>query len=555
MAGRTADWWREEDREWTGDGPERAVDMDGALPGPFDDRAVSAGPELPPYVAAEPEHRRGPGFAAALAVVAVLALVAGTTFALGSLTRPDGADSPEAAVRVLFDALDREDALGVLTALAPSERDVIRQPVLDVVAELQRVGVLDGFPLDQVPGADVHVADLTTTARPLGDNTDLAVVDVTGGTISARLDAASAPLGAVLRDLLAASGAPPGTTPPAAGTAALADAHLHLVTLREGGGWHVSLAYTIAEGIRGGNGAPVVLGGGPAPVGSDTPDGAVRDLVTAAADLDAARVVTLLAPDESRAVYDYSPLFLPALRRSADEAGGDARPTIGHLDTRVEGDGDTRRVIVTAFDAEIVGTERSMSASAAAPATATPGTPFVGATTTETRVTTRLVWDGTCLKVTYTYEGGGGGRDHDTEQCPGRPPAAGSGFPLFSGLSSAFGSLTVPPVVVVERGGRWYVSPVRTVLDGMVTTLRRLTPGDVQGWVKALAGDQERTTHRSGETLPAMPGGGYPGAPPPYIGPDGRLVGPDGATAPVTPGTAVAVPGTAVPGTVPAPIR
>jgi len=67
---------------------------------------------LPPYPAAEPppSGRRSPARWAALAIAA-LALLAGTGFAAYALTRPDGADSPEAAVHQMFEAIDHEDAI------------------------------------------------------------------------------------------------------------------------------------------------------------------------------------------------------------------------------------------------------------------------------------------------------------------------------------------------------------------------------------------------------------------------------------------------------------
>src|SRR5436190_1522319 len=86
---------------------------------------------------AEPE-RAGIPWRAASVVVAVLAVLSGTAFAYVSVATPDGAPTPEAAVEQLFAAIEAGDATGVIESLPARERDLILDPVQDIVGELHR---------------------------------------------------------------------------------------------------------------------------------------------------------------------------------------------------------------------------------------------------------------------------------------------------------------------------------------------------------------------------------------------------------------------------------
>ena len=356
---------------------------------------------LPPYPASEPppSGRRSPARWAALAIAA-LALVAGTGFAAYALTRPDGADSPEAAVHQMFAAIDHEDAIGVVESLPPGERKVLRDPLVDSTKELQRLGVLKGFSLTDVPGADLKVTGLTTETTKLGDG--VVLVDVTGGTISGTSIPKDVPLGENLRKAIEDNG---GTVDLQADSFSedLADADLHLVAIEEGGGWHVSLAYSIAESIRSSiedeNGHPPPVpdfGHGPTPIGADSPEGAVQGLVDAALDADAGKAIAMTDPEEMRALYDYAPLFLPDLARSAQGARDedDFAVEVDRLDTSVDGDGSVRRVRITGFDVTLGSQDDNV----------------------------HMVYDGTCYDVTTTYSSSFEFGSYDPETGDYTPP-------------------------------------------------------------------------------------------------------------------------------------
>ena len=447
---------------------------------------------LPSYAPTEPvsARRRSPARLAAVGV-AFVALLAGSAFAVYALTRPDGTDSPEGAVHQMFSAIDHEDALGVVESLPPGERKVLHDPLVDSTKQLQRLGVLKSFSLSDVPGADIKVSGLTTETTTLGDG--VVLVNVTGGTISGVTIPKDVPVGDTLRKAIEDSG---GTVDIKADTFSedLANDHLHLVTIKEGGGWHVSLAYSLAESIRSGitdedgKHPPLpTFGNGPTPVGSDTPDGAVKGLVDGAVHLDAEQVITMTDPEEMRALYDYAPLFLPNIQQSVRDHKSDGDVVkVDKLDTTVEGDGDVRRVTITGFDVTI-------------------GSPTDN---------THIAYDGRCYDLTSTYTdtfvpvGRAVYPDGTLGPDPSDPSVATTGKPqvdhqhfcagdsstssdsstspdaaLFGGLG-AFGSASSKPfaVTVTQVDGRWYVSPVRTILDSAVEALTALQPSDIEKW-------------------------------------------------------------------------
>jgi len=442
--------------------------------------AVSA-----PY-AAPLDTKRQPRWRVVGVIIAAFAVLCGSAFAYFAVNAPDGAATPEAAVQKLFDSISNEDAVGVLESLPPSERDVLKQPVVDIVNELQRLGILKPFDLAKVPGEDLTVDGLTLATEPVGTNEDLKAVKVTGGTIKGTTVPSAVPIGDTLRHIIEVDFGEKIEIPEASFSESLASENLRIITIKESGGWHVSLFYSIAEAARGNNGTAPVLGNGPKPVGSSTPEGALTDMINAAIALDLERVITMLPPDEARAVYDYAPLFLPDVKKAAaDIDDEDFHLKLNRLDSRAEGEGSVRKVIVTGFDIEGGSKYDSFHAT----------------------------YDGTCVKADITTTsrfravgraiddegstGSSSGPDRvssstsQVEVCTDKPASVTTNgtsstmpsFDLgrFNGLSGNFG------VIVVERGERWYVSPTRTMFDSVLSALRKTTREDVERWGKEIA--------------------------------------------------------------------
>ncbi len=268
-----------------------------------------------------------------------------------------------------------------------------------------------------------------------------------------------------------------------------ADDPIELVAIEEDGGWHVSLAYTMAEAIRGESDTPLSeLGSGPDPVGGDDPEDVVRRMVDAAVELDAETAIALLPPDEMRALYDYAPLFLPELDQSVGQAREDGVwITVNDLQLSVDGDGSVRRVRFESYDIEMVD-EYSSS---------------------------HVTYDGECTTSTTTYDYSesiefyddyGSDTTEPTEQtdeyryCRGDEPDDDTylGGLLDLGFFSAVSEVE-PGLTVVEVDGRWYVSPVRSILDSMVEVLEAMSPEDIESFTDLLGTSASEQFEEVGE--------------------------------------------------------
>ncbi len=521
-------------------------------PGPW------SAPLLPAYAGPDSAPPPPPGTPktkvrsrAALAVLSVTAVLAASTFAVVALTRPDGAGSADEAVEQLFDAISHEDALGVMESLPPSEREVLLDPMVETVGELQRLGVLESFALDDVPGADIEVDGLTLQSTPLGAG--VTKVRVTGGTITGTVIPDEVPIGPRTQELAERNGGDPIDIQAETDRQALADADLELVAIEEDGGWHVSLFYSIAEAARGDAPVPSFGAGGIRPIGSDTPEGAVRGLVQAGLDLDLGRAIGHLPPDEMRVLYDYVPLVLD----DANDAANDARnegyaAQLDRLDLHSEGDGTTRQVTIDALD--------------------------VTGSADDTHV--HYAWDGDCTVMEITQPGferfapvgSDPGRYRDPEPAEptttraetctdGRITVTEDGEEVDD-LTDELGPITPTPfgrdatfgqsVTVVEVEGRWYVSPVRSVADSLLAALRGIEGSDIDAFFESFDGWLSTSSSRFepvGEAIPTPGTTPMPGTTP-IPGPRATIPKPGTTPRPGPPGT---VPRPGTPGTAPMP--
>ena len=502
---------------------------------------ASPGQPLPVYAAdpsATPAGTVAKGRSrAALAILSVTAVLAASTFAFVALTRPDGAGSPEEAVEALFAALEAEDAIGVMEALPPGEREVLLEPMVATVGELQRLGLFDSFALEDVPGADIEVDGLALQSTNLGDG--ITSVRVTGGTITGTILPDEVPIGPRTRDLIERNGGEPADIEPASETESLADADLELVTIEEDGGWHVSLFYTIAEAARGDAPLPV-FGQGVAPIGADSPEEAVRQLVQAGVDLDLERAIGYLPPDEMRVLYDYAPLFLDDVRSAADETRADGfTASLDRLDLRSEGDGEIRRVMVDGMDIR-VGISEGEGVRVTSDGTCTVMESTYRTYSGRFESVGSVIEDGT---VSGGSGGGTSGRVDDEgrlettrmEICEdgrtsmtvdGEETQQDDGYmggmdPMLLGNQTSFAE----GLTVVDHDGRWYVSPVRSMFDSFLTSLRGLDGSEIDAFFESfdsLLGTSGSSFEELETTMPGGPGSPgttFPGFDPndPYV--------------------------------------
>jgi hypothetical protein len=250
-------------------------------------------------------------------------------------------------------------------------------------------------------------------------------VAVAGGRSTYRVDPGASPLGDFVRGLL-----PPLATKVVEGSDDLADEDVFFTAIKEGDRWYVSLWYSIAEAARG-TGTPPPFGRGLPARGAASPEKAVEDLIRAAVGLDVRRLIELTPADEARVLHDYAPLFLPQAEAGAADAKNAFSAEIREikLSSRRDEASAVVKIDDISFRVQIPGLGMAFD------------------------------YDGECV----TVEGEFFGSDEPQRQC-------GQGITPAAGLPQ----LPTPDVgfVVVERGGEWFVSPTRTLLDGLVGMLK-----------------------------------------------------------------------------------
>lgn len=405
----------------------------------------------------QPPARRSRPAVLALAV-GIVAVLAGAAFAASQLA--GRSTSPEDAVEKLFRAAADEDVLGVLEALPPSERDVLKGPLQDIVGELKRLDILSGAAdLGNLAGVDVRIDDLELSSQPIRDG--LAEVRIDRGTLTSSADPTKLPLGGFVRDLGGDDLSQARPSGPEEQDLRSDGPTEVLVTVKEDGNWYFSVWYTLAELTRRESDAPL-----PDPArrvnanGADSAEGAVDAFLRATVKLDLRRMMELLPPDEARALHDYAPLFLD----EAQQAGADFRQSvevdITQLDLRTAAQGGDRAMVQIeklAFDGLV--REENL------------------------RITYR---DGCATLAPIT------GRGRSERFCPGD---FGEGAPELFGQFFPGGPIPdldveqpALGIATVRRDGKWYVSPVRTVLDNVIATLKVLDRADLDA-IREFAGE------------------------------------------------------------------
>ena len=392
---------------------------------------------------ASPPPRRNPATYVAV-LIGLVAMAGGAVFFARSLgTAEGGADTPVAAVQRMFDAIEDEDALGVLESLLPSERDTLSDSVQTVAEELGRLGILrEDLDLGSIEGIELDFTGLSFTSEDLAN--DVSVVSLTGGSVTYRIDPARTPLGDFVRGFMSDedSKVVEGTD------TVTGEEDGFFATVKQGDKWFVSLWYSVAEGVRRSAGAPLPrFGDGILARGEATPEAAVEQFIRSAVLLDVRRLIELTPPEEARALHDYAPLFIDAAEAGAREARNHYSAEVTGMKLNGTQSGD--RAVVTIAEAQFK-----------------LDIPELGFS---------VDYDGECATVKGDFLG----FDRPQRQCGGGiVPAA--GLPEFPRPEIGF--------VAVRENGEWYVSPTRTVLDGLIATLKALDRQDLESFVQIFGG-------------------------------------------------------------------
>ncbi len=277
------------------------------------------------------------------AIGAVLAVGAAGTFAVAAIAggNDGGGSSPTDAVEQLVAAINAEDALGAMDFVLPGERRTFKQPMIDMVTELQRLEVLsDAASLGGIEGADVEIELDDIDLDEVAD--DIVNVELEGDA-SIEIDGESLPLGDFVIDEMLDGEAPDARTDEAASFGGSTGNDVGFTTVRKDGRWYVSLAYTIAELARADLDIDVPdLADAIEPAGGESPEDAADRMLDAISSLDAAGVIALLHPDEFDAVQRYAPMFLDDLQDELDDLSSEVEIDFSGVEYDVEQDGGQR---------------------------------------------------------------------------------------------------------------------------------------------------------------------------------------------------------------------
>ncbi|MCC5951056.1 MAG: hypothetical protein JJU45_03070 [Acidimicrobiia bacterium] len=411
-----------------------------------------------------PEQSKG-GRVIVAAVGGVLALALGMV-GVTALFGSGGSATPEEAVERLFESIERQDAIGVMESLTPGEREVLLDPMVEMTGHLQRLGVLSEFGLDDVPGAEIEFEGLELRSAQVTD--DIVWVEVVSGTVTATVQADAVPLGPVWDrfDPEVESSTDPTD---------LADDDLALAAIRRDGGWHVSIGYSVAESARREAGEGFPSGDRLTPAGADSPDAVITELVRAANELDGELALGMLDPVEFEAMYDYSPMFLPF---TEEDSSSEMTMELTDLVTREEGNGNRRRVYVEAFSFEVETYYPRWGEREYTSITFADGCMAIEEVREYEVGPTRV---GTWEDDDGHHHEGGWSDSYDSCDADGTDDYFGAGFGWWMGDDAGLADML--GLSVVERDGRWYLSPTRTVLDTMNEAMAQFDREDIEGWL------------------------------------------------------------------------
>jgi hypothetical protein len=269
-----------------------------------------------------PTASRGKGGIVAGTVLGLALLGGGGAFAYTQLVQ-EKSNTPVQAVESFYTSLANADALGLAETLEPGERDVFLDSVVPMVAEMNRLQVFDNADLKKVQGVSGSLTGFQASQKIV--RSDLAEVTISSGTLTTNFDPKKLPFGKSLKDAL---GSVLDDAKTSSNTTKLGNPDSPFVVHKTGKRWYVSLNYSVAEGARRSTNesrgqqafALPLRTGGVAAQGAKSPEEAVSAMMTAMADLDVERMVSLVPPDELPALQNYAGLWIKDAKANAAKA-------------------------------------------------------------------------------------------------------------------------------------------------------------------------------------------------------------------------------------------
>lgn len=389
------------------------------------------------------------------AIGTVAVAYVGWTLIGGARGQGGGASSADAAVGELAAAVSDEDPVGALRMIAPGEIRSLEQLYGAVADRGESAGLLRAG--DPFQGIDLAVSVSGLEVEELGP--DVAKVVLSGGQADLSFDPGQ------LSDRLQVAVEGGGDSRDPAQRSERLDVSTNLmdleldepfvVTVRQGGRWYVSPAYTAMEHWRQQNDLPPGQFGNDLQHpegGSESPEDAIREFVAAVGDYDIDALFALLPPDELGVLQDYRPAIDEALNRDGTllQLQNDIQLDVADIEVEeLSAVGDTARVAVHSASGSVRWWD--------------------GVDGVQHNATWSL--DGTCLQYRDDYDAASdGGCIGDFEWMLA---------PLGSGALASLGGEA--HVVTVSHDDRWYVSPMATFLSYAETLLGQLDDDEVLG--------------------------------------------------------------------------
>lgn len=411
-----------------------------------------------------------------VAIGAAAALIAAGGFAMVQVAgggAEGGAATPVEAVQQLVASINAEDALGAMDMLLPGERRTFKQPMIDMVAELSRLEILDTTAkLDAVSGTDVEVtlaADLETTeVAP-----DIATVQV-AGSAKANVDTSKIPIGTFLIDNMLDGTRPDGIETASGDFGGDAGDPIPVTVVKRDGRWYVSLWYSVAEAARQQADATLpTLEEAIKPQGAESPEKAVGAMIEAVASFDLEAIIAGMNPNEAEVLQRYAPIFLADGQDSVDGLVSDvsAKLKVDDLTYEVTKDGDndaTVDVKTLALNGEIDG-----------------GAVSIG-------------YDGDCYTVELSVPDS---EPETTKTCNSETNEELS----KSGLGFLARATRNAGIRVSKVDGKWYVSPFGTVTHSVVSVLKQLKRADLSELSDSFGDFAQGASDQLGVDVPGLP--------------------------------------------------
>ena len=395
------------------------------------------------------------------AVAAVLATGAAGVFAVSNLTGgvQGGAATPDELGLSLLQAIENEDVLGVVDVLSPGERDVFRDPLVDLVAELTRLEVLSPeADLSRILGLDVELSNERVSASST-NVPDITNIDLRADAVLT-FDGAELPIGELITDNV-----PADLLTEMRGTRLTETDELdvRLTAVEEDGRWYFSVFHTIAELARQ-EAAPGML----IPIqgigsdGADTPDAAFEGMLDRVEDLDLTGLLRTLNPGEAAALQRYAPLFLDEAEAALAEVPLEWKIT--RREFRVDESGDTATVFLDA-----VAVEGSIEGD-----------------------TFSFEFAGDCVRASMageSFEQCNQGVFEDTTGLLDDAPATRR---LLETITDAFSDMEASGLEMRRTDDLWYVSPSTTASEAFLNVLRALDRSELDAIIEQApaAGDE-----------------------------------------------------------------